>query len=45
MVTSPGGTSAEALYQLEKGRLAHGHVARRVAAYQPSRVLGGEKIE
>ncbi len=41
MVTSPGGTSAEALYQMEKGRLRT-VVARSVwAAYQRSRVLGG----
>ena len=45
MVTSPGGTSAEALYQLEKGGLRT-VLSRAVwAAYQRSRVLGGEKIE
>jgi len=41
MVTSPGGTSAEALYQLEKGGLRT-VVSRAVwAAYQKSRKLGG----
>jgi pyrroline-5-carboxylate reductase len=45
MVTSPGGTSAEALYQLEKGGLRT-VLSRAVwAAYQRSRILGGEKIE
>jgi pyrroline-5-carboxylate reductase len=40
MVTSPGGTSAEALYQLEKGGLRT-VVSRAVwAAYQKSRYLG-----
>lgn len=41
MVTSPGGTSAEALYQLEKGGLRT-VLSRAVwAAYQKSRYLGG----
>jgi len=41
MVTSPGGTAAEALYQLEKGALRT-IVSRAVwAAYQKSRMLGG----
>lgn len=41
MVTSPGGTSAEALYQLEKGGLRT-VLSRGVwAAYQRSRTLGG----
>ena len=45
MVTSPGGTSAEALYQLEKGALRT-VLSRAVwAAYQRSRILGGEKNE
>jgi len=45
MVTSPGGTSAEALYQLEKGGLRT-VLSRAVwAAYQRSRILGGEKVE
>ena len=45
MVTSPGGTSAEALYQLEKGGLRT-VLSRAVwAAYQRSRILGGEKNE
>ena len=29
-VTSPGGTTAAALYRLEKGRIAHDHLARSV---------------
>ena len=42
MVTSPGGTSAEALYQLEKGGLRT-VLSRGVwAAYQRSRSLGGD---
>lgn len=45
MVTSPGGTSAEALYQLEKGGLRT-VVSRAVwAAYQKSRMLGGANQE
>ncbi len=45
MVTSPGGTSAEALYQLEKGGLRT-VVSRAVwAAYQKSRMLGGTNQE
>ncbi len=45
MVTSPGGTSAEALYQLEKGGLRT-VLSRAVwAAYQKSRILGGAKDE
>jgi pyrroline-5-carboxylate reductase len=45
MVTSPGGTSAEALYQLEKGGLRT-VLSRAVwAAYQKTRILGGEKDE
>ena len=41
MVTSPGGTTAEALYQLEKGGL-RATVSRAVwAAYQKARHLGG----
>ncbi len=41
MVTSPGGTCAEALYQLEKGGLRT-ILSRAVwAAYQKSRYLGG----
>lgn len=41
MVTSPGGTSAEALYQLDKGGLRT-VLSRAVwAAYQKSRFLGG----
>jgi len=41
MVTSPGGTSAEALYQLEKGGLRT-VLSRAVwAAYEKTRILGG----
>ena len=41
MVTSPGGTTAEGLYQLEKGNL-RATVSRAVwAAYQKARSLGG----
>jgi len=41
MVTSPGGTSAEALYQLEKGGIRT-VLSRSVwAAYQKSKMLGG----
>ncbi|HAY22280.1 MAG TPA: pyrroline-5-carboxylate reductase [Desulfobacterales bacterium] len=44
MVTSPGGTSAEALYQLEKGGVRT-VLSRAVwAAYQRSRVLGGDQV-
>ena len=40
MVTSPGGTSAEAIYQLEKGGLRT-IISKAVwAAYQKSRLLG-----
>jgi hypothetical protein len=40
MVTSPGGTSAEAIYQLEKGALRT-IISKGVwAAYQKSRLLG-----
>jgi pyrroline-5-carboxylate reductase len=45
MVTSPGGTSAEALYQLEKGGLRTVMSRGVWAAYQRSRSLGGEKTE
>lgn len=41
MVTSPGGTSAEALYQLEKGGLRTVLSRAIWAAYQKSRYLGG----
>jgi pyrroline-5-carboxylate reductase len=45
MVTSPGGTSAEALYQLEKGGLRT-VLSRAVwAAYQKTLILGGAKDE
>ena len=45
MVTSPGGTSAEALYQLEKGGLRT-VLSRGVwAAYQRTRTLGGANNE
>ena len=41
-VTSPGGTSAEALYHLEKGGLRTVLSRAIWAAYQRSRVLGGQ---
>ena len=41
MVTSPGGTSAEALYQLEKGGIRTVLSKAVWAAYQKSRYLGG----
>jgi pyrroline-5-carboxylate reductase len=40
MVTSPGGTSAEAIYQLEKGGMRTVLSKAVWAAYQKSRVLG-----
>jgi pyrroline-5-carboxylate reductase len=40
MVTSPGGTSAEAIYQLEKGGLRTVLSKAVWAAYQKSRLLG-----
>jgi len=40
MVTSPGGTSAEAIYQMEKGRLRTVLSKAVWAAYQKSRLLG-----
>ncbi len=40
MVTSPGGTSAEAIYQMEKGSLRTVLSKGVWAAYQKSRVLG-----
>jgi pyrroline-5-carboxylate reductase len=41
MVTSPGGTSAEAIYQLEKGGFRTVLSKALWAAYQKSRYLGG----
>ena len=41
MVTSPGGTTAEALYQLEKGGFRTVLSKAIWAAYQKSRYLGG----
>jgi pyrroline-5-carboxylate reductase len=43
MVTSPGGTTAEALYQLEKGGFRTVLSKAIWAAYQKSRKLGGTK--
>jgi pyrroline-5-carboxylate reductase len=40
MVTSPGGTSAEAIYQMEKGSLRTVLSKAVFAAYQKSRLLG-----
>jgi pyrroline-5-carboxylate reductase len=45
MVTSPGGTSAEAIYQLEKGGLRTVLSKAVWAAYQKSRVLGSRAQE
>lgn len=45
MVTSPGGTTAEALYQLEKGGVRT-VLSRAVwAAYQKTKILGGEEAK
>ena len=45
MVTSPGGTTAEALYQLEKGGVRT-VLSRAVwAAYQKTKILGGEEVK
>jgi pyrroline-5-carboxylate reductase len=43
MVTSPGGTSAEAIYQMEKGSLRTVLSKAVWAAYQRAEVLGGKK--
>jgi pyrroline-5-carboxylate reductase len=40
MVTSPGGTSAEAIYQMEKGSMRTVLSKAVWAAYQKSRLLG-----
>jgi pyrroline-5-carboxylate reductase len=40
MVTSPGGTSAAALYQLEKGNLRTVISRAIFAAYEKSKALG-----
>jgi pyrroline-5-carboxylate reductase len=40
MVTSPGGTSAEAIYQMEKGSLRTVFSKAVWAAYQKSKLLG-----
>ena len=41
MVTSPGGTTAEALLQLEKGRFSDLLKQAVIAAYNKARRLGG----
>lgn len=43
MVTSPGGTSAEAIYQMEKGSLRTVLSKAVWAAYQRAEALGGKK--
>ena len=43
MVTSPGGTTTDALYQLEKGGFRTVISKAVFAAYQKSRLLGGEE--
>jgi len=45
MVTSPGGTSAEAVYQMEKGSLRTIFSKAVWAAYQKSRLLGEKAME
>ena len=45
MVTSPGGTSAEAIYQMEKGGLRTVLSKAVWAAYQKSRLLGQRALE
>lgn len=44
MVTSPGGTTADALYQLEKGGVRTIISKAVFAAYQKSKQLGGDNI-
>ena len=43
MVTSPGGTSAEAIYQMEKGGLRTVFSRAVYAAYQRTQVLAGRE--
>jgi pyrroline-5-carboxylate reductase len=45
MVTSPGGTSAEAIYQMEKGSMRTVLSKAVWAAYQKSRLLGQKALE
>jgi pyrroline-5-carboxylate reductase len=45
MVTSPGGTSAEAIYQMEKGSLRTVLSKAVWAAYQRAEALGGKRDE
>jgi pyrroline-5-carboxylate reductase len=45
MVTSPGGTSAEAIYQMEKGGLRTVFSRAVYAAYQRTQTLGREQAE
>ncbi|MFL5336920.1 MAG: pyrroline-5-carboxylate reductase family protein [Geminicoccaceae bacterium] len=45
MVTSPGGTSAEAIYQMEKGGLRTVLSRAVYAAYQRTQVLAGREKE
>jgi pyrroline-5-carboxylate reductase len=45
MVTSPGGTSAEAIYQMEKGGLRTVFSRAVYAAYQRTQSLGKEDLE
>jgi len=44
MVTSPGGTTAEALLELEKGEFANLVKKAVSAAYNKAKKLGGERI-
>ncbi|MDO8491894.1 MAG: pyrroline-5-carboxylate reductase dimerization domain-containing protein [Dehalococcoidia bacterium] len=41
MVTSPGGTTAEALLQLEEGGLRNTVAQAIISAYEKSKLLGG----
>jgi len=45
MVTSPGGTSAEAIYQMEKGGLRTVYSRAVYAAYQRTKALGQEEAD
>jgi pyrroline-5-carboxylate reductase len=43
MVTSPGGTSADAIYQMEKGGLRTVYSRAVYAAYQRTKALADEQ--
>ena len=44
MVTSPGGTSAEAIYQMEKGSLRTVYSRAVYAAYQRTQSLAADEV-